>query len=137
MTTDTQADPLADAVAHARASLPAEACGFLLAPDDGAAIVATLRAHNHAAAPDRFAMAPLALVAAAATASARGLRVVGVYHSHPQGEPTPSAADTEAARHAWRDARSWRYLILGMGQGAVTARTWRFHQGWISSSGTA
>ena len=130
-------DPLADAIAHAQASLPHEACGFLLAVDGSGAIVATARADNQSVASDRFAIAPLQLLAADAAAASRGLRVVGVYHSHPDGEPVPSPADTEAARQIWRDRRSWEYVILGVRDGMVTSRAWRFDRGWVSSSGTA
>src|SRR2546430_7306105 len=48
-----------------------------------------------------------------------GLEVIGVYHSHPDHPPAPSAFDRE---HAW----PWlSYVIVGVGQGrAGELKSW-------------
>jgi proteasome lid subunit RPN8/RPN11 len=46
------------------------------------------------------------VVAAEHAARARGLELVGVWHSHPRGEALPSEADLRAA---WR---GWTQLIV-------------------------
>ena len=53
-------------------------------------------------------------------AQGRGRTIVGVWHSHPRGEPVPSATDRA---EAWPD---WSYLIAGVTNGALTdLRCWR------------
>jgi proteasome lid subunit RPN8/RPN11 len=129
---------LVDAVAHALAAWPEEACGLLLGGPDRI-VVATRRTANRARERDRFEIPPGELVRVAEDARSRGLDLVGVYHSHPDADPLPSAADTEGARCLWRDRPSWLYLILGVRAGVVTPRLWRFQCEWVevSSSGTA
>ncbi len=95
---------------HAREAHPDECCGFLLgsgtdaglaaAPDAAAAGALgvapreALRAVNRdGAGRTRFAIAPEDVFAAHRLAAARGLTVVGFYHSHPFGEARPSARD--------------------------------------------
>ena len=120
---------LADAFAHALAAWPEEACGLLLGGADGQ-VVTTRRMANRAQGRDRFELEPLELLQAEDEARRAGLVVAGVYHSHPDGGPEPSAADTESARCLWRDRSSWLYLILGVRDGAATGRLWRFADGW-------
>ena len=96
-----------DVVAHSRQEHPREACGVLLA-DDGT-VVATARASNVAAHPERqFEIDPSVLLACHRNARALGRTVAGWYHSHPGGPAAPSP--TDAAR-AVSDGKVW--LIAG------------------------
>jgi proteasome lid subunit RPN8/RPN11 len=90
--------------AHAEAAFPEEACGFLLgtATLDGERkeCALTLAGENEKLdeRERRFVIAPHQLLRAEEQALARGLDVVGIYHSHPSGVARPSAFDLA---HAW------------------------------------
>ena len=93
----------------AAVAAPREACGILLG--EGARIDAALPAANVAADPLRhFEIDPAALIAAHRAARAGGPRVVGYYHSHPGGEPRPSATDRACAAG---DGRVWAIVCRG------------------------
>ena len=68
---------------------------------------------------NRYLIAPEAFIEAEAELARGGLEVVGVYHSHPDHRPVPSAFDRE---HAW----PWlSYMIVGVARGrAQEARSW-------------
>lgn len=100
---------------HARAEHPREACGILLGTEG--AITAAEPAANVAARPEtNFEIDPAALLRAQRAARGSGQGIAGWYHSHPNGNPAPSA--TDAAR-AVEDGKLW--LIVA--SGGVTA--WR------------
>jgi proteasome lid subunit RPN8/RPN11 len=101
---------LARLVAEAAAAHE-EICGLLLA--DGTP-VACRNVHPE---PSRhFEIDPAALIAAHRAGRGGGAAIIGHYHSHPSGDPTPSVTD---AQDAAADGAIW--LILGGG----TARAWR------------
>ena len=83
----------ADAIeVHARAAAPDECCGLLLGR--GGDIVEAVRTRNIAAEPrSRFLIDPKDHIDGRRMARARGLDVVGFYHSHPSSPPEPSARD--------------------------------------------
>ncbi len=104
---------LAAIVDHAAAALPAEACGVVVGA--AADIAAAIRATNVAADPTTaFEIDPATLVAVHRAERTGAGRVVGWYHSHPNGVARPSA--TDAARAA-PDGRLW--LIAAAGQVAA------------------
>jgi proteasome lid subunit RPN8/RPN11 len=111
--------PLASIRAHARAAYPAECCGFLIGRR--AAGVATVEETRMAVnrcedAPERqFVISPLDYLRAEREAEARGLSVLGFYHSHPDAPPEPSATDL---RFAWPNTV---YLITSVWQGDPSA----------------
>jgi len=71
---------------------PEEACGLLLGR--GTRVVAARRTRNAAKRPLLgFVIDPLETLAVAEAAAEGGLEVVGVWHSHPQGEASMSSAD--------------------------------------------
>jgi proteasome lid subunit RPN8/RPN11 len=102
---------------------PHEGCGFLLGERDGDVHVRDhLFAANDreaAAAATRYLITPEDFRAATREADARQLEIVGVYHSHPDVPPRPSAFDRD---HAW----PWyQYLIVSVVQGRVDdMRAW-------------
>ena len=86
---------LAALLEHCRAALPDEACGYLAGR--AASVESVHPVRNAAAAPTRFAMEPRGQLAALEAIDRAGREVVGIYHSHPGGAPSPSAADLEQA----------------------------------------
>ncbi|MEZ0313723.1 MAG: Mov34/MPN/PAD-1 family protein [Myxococcota bacterium] len=83
-----------------RSAYPEEACGFLLG--HGELVERVLPVANVAADRRRgYLMAPAALLAAHREASARGLEVLGVFHSHPNGAARLSARDEHLAQAGW------------------------------------
>ncbi len=99
---------------HARRATPAEACGIVFGDlgIDTAEAAANVAEHKERA----FEIDPAALLRAHRTARAEGRKVLGWYHSHPNGSTEPSA--TDAAR-AVEDGRLW--LIAAGG----TVAAWR------------
>ena len=80
----------------AAAGLPEEVCGLLLGHDD--MIDRSVPARNIAPDPRRrFEIDPATLLATHRTAREQGLRVIGHYHSHPDGRAEPSARDAARA----------------------------------------
>jgi proteasome lid subunit RPN8/RPN11 len=86
-------------LAEARAASLRECCGLVLGQRRDAAAVATALhpARNLADAADRFAIDPVDQFAAQRAARAAGARVIGCYHSHPNGIAEPSAIDIAGA----------------------------------------
>lgn len=94
---------------------PREACGLLF----GAAgqIDGWQAIDNVAEDPERrFELAPAGLFAALRAERAGGPRIVGYWHSHPSGDPSPSATDAAMAQP---DGKLW--MIVASEQ----ARLWR------------
>ncbi|WP_395331580.1 M67 family metallopeptidase [Novosphingobium sp. BL-8H] len=89
---------------------PEECCGLLLGREGR--IESAVPAAN--VAPERtrhFEIDPAALLAAHRAARAGGPQILGYYHSHPGGQPIPSAVDRE---HSTGDLRIW--AIIGDGR---------------------
>jgi proteasome lid subunit RPN8/RPN11 len=106
-----------DAIAaQAKAAGEQECCGLLLGSPEQ--IDTILAAPNVAAdSRTRFEIDPAVLLCAHKAARAGGPAVAGCYHSHPSGDPTPSAED---AAQAEPNGALW--LICGL-SGTITA--WR------------
>ncbi|HEX8556121.1 MAG TPA: M67 family metallopeptidase, partial [Sphingomonas sp.] len=94
---------------------PDEICGLLFGTPD--VIAAAHPCRNFATDPRaRFEIDPAPLLAAHRAARAGGARVIGHYHSHPSGAPTPSLTDAACAAP---DGSLW--LIAASGE----VRAWR------------
>lgn len=86
-------DQLRDEAARA---FPRECCGLLAGTD--CRIEAVIPARNvHPEPRTHFEIDPRALIDAHRAARGTGPNVLGYYHSHPDGEPTPSATDRAMA----------------------------------------
>ncbi len=111
---------------QAEAAYPEECCGVLLGtPGEGNDLVREARACANArgGTRGRYAIAPHDLIAAQRDARARGLLIVGFYHSHPDHPPEPSA--TDLAEAYWEDCC---YVIVAVtSAGAGELRAWRLH----------
>jgi len=111
---------------HGEETYPYECCGALLGrdvADEGRREILEvfpLVNRREDSPRNRFSLSPRDVLAAEREAVARGLDVLGWYHSHPDHPARPSEYDRE---HAW----PWySYIILSVRQG-VTAevRSWR------------
>ena len=115
MAVEVTSGVLAKLLAEADRAAPEECCGLLLGrgePGREGRIDAMQPAANVSDAPRvRFEIDPAVLLAAHKAARAGGPRVLGYYHSHPEGHPVPSATDCE---HSTGDLRIW--AIIGKGQ---------------------
>ena len=110
---------------HVESLYPEEACGGLLGLEDGPENLSVSEAAPHANAqvPERqrrYLLVPEDVLRLERRAEARGLQVVGFYHSHPDAAARPSGFDLE---HAWL----WYiYLIVGVDEGkAGEISAWR------------
>ena len=87
---------LDELIAEAAFAHPHECCGILLG--EGEAIRAVMPAANvHPTPGTHFEIDPQALVAAHREAREGGARVLGYYHSHPNGLARPSSTDEAMA----------------------------------------
>jgi proteasome lid subunit RPN8/RPN11 len=121
--TDAQAGAI---LAHARAEAPREACGLVAGvPERGVyRAVEIIPVANNASDPlHLYQMDERELARQITSLNARGLTLVGLYHSHPAGDPIPSPVDI--AQAAYPDTA---YLIVGLKRGELAAWTIRFGQ---------
>jgi proteasome lid subunit RPN8/RPN11 len=125
-------EALTTIVAHARRDAPNECCGLLVgrvAPPaetegpakagayaQGPSILEAIPCSNGAADPTRrYEISPVDYFAQIHrcrrinAAQSERFAVVGAYHSHPRGDPEPSATDAEQA------FRDFVFLIVGLG----------------------
>ncbi|MEJ2216510.1 MAG: M67 family metallopeptidase [Gemmatimonadota bacterium] len=114
---------------HARDAFPRECCGALLGPvpacaDERRRVDVVLQAVNEANDAARYGLGAEAVRALDAEARARGLCVVGYYHSHPDGQPRPSVLDRDLA---------WPWLVYVIqpvdDAGAAEPAAWMLEQG--------
>ena len=111
--------------AHGRETYPHECCGFLLGAPSGNEVTEIARASNarEDSPANRYLIPPVEFVRVQRDADARGLEIVGFYHSHPDHPARPSAFDRD---HAWP---GYAYLIAAVEQGEPRdLRGWRLEQ---------
>lgn len=121
-------------IEHARRSYPEECCGLLAGPApesfgtpdavlEPVEAVALENAWGEGPRSNRYALDPRALLEAERRLEARGLCVLGVYHSHPDAPAWPSPFDLE---RAWP---SYAYLIVSVRAArAADSRVWLLSQ---------
>jgi len=108
---------------HGEADYPAEACGLVGGTVEGdrkvAVQVVPLANQRSDSSRNRYLIDPQAFRRAEAQLARDGLEVIGVYHSHPDHPPAPSAFDQE---NAW----PWlSYLIVAVARGrAGDLKSW-------------
>lgn len=115
-------------LSDARAAAPVECCGILA----GACEAGVARVHEVHRAPNvaegdrtrRYLLDPRTHLRVQRDCRARGLEIVGFYHSHPDGRAVPSAADAEMA---WPGAV---YLIVAAPEAEPPeVRAWQLSKG--------
>ncbi len=112
----------------AELSYPYEACGLLLGQAVGelVAVERVLHARNldFGRLRNHYLLDPDDFLAADRVARAAGLEIVGIWHTHPDAPPRPSATDLETA---WE---GYSYLIVGVAAlGTTELRAWRLEDG--------
>jgi proteasome lid subunit RPN8/RPN11 len=126
MTLEIDQPTLTQLHAHLEATYPEEGAGFLLGANGvSRQVTAILPIHNareDAARHNRFLLTPLDTARAEDEADARGLTIVGIFHSHPDCPNVPSEFDRD-----W--ALPWSsYTISRVDRGkAVSIRSWRLN----------
>ncbi len=97
---------------EAARAYPAEGCGALLGPaEDAVSEIVALANVDQSTPRTRFAVSPLDYLAAEDSADARGLKLLGFWHSHPDHPARPSPTDRA---YAWPGLLT---LVIGVEQG--------------------
>ncbi len=114
--------------AHALGDYPHECCGALLGTEhpDGRRVAISLPIANVSGEDRRrrFSVAPRDYIRAEREADARGLRLLGFYHSHPDHPARPSETDRTFAQPGFS------YPIVSVGaDGVGEIRSWRLDDG--------
>lgn len=86
---------LAEMIAHARADLPNEACGYL--GEKGGVVGRVIRLTNADASPEHYSLLPAEQFAAVQALRSEGFVLRAVYHSHPESPARMSAEDLRLA----------------------------------------
>ena len=111
-------DPVLQKIeAFARARFPDEACGLLVGrrADGAIKVFGACESQNIAANPhSHFEVDPGLRLRLQRELRDQGAEIVGVFHSHPSGDPAPSKTDSAAI---WEPDLLW--LITAVAQGAV------------------
>ncbi|MGH2605377.1 MAG: Mov34/MPN/PAD-1 family protein, partial [Anaerolineales bacterium] len=115
-------DQWASMVAHVQSCLPEEGCGLLEGLRGRVDYVIPVTNADHS--PFRFRMEPREQIEAMGSIEERGLELVGIYHSHPNGPSGPSPIDLAEA--AYPEAI---HLILSSPEGRWQARAFRIRDG--------
>jgi desampylase len=112
-------------VNHALTESPREACGILAGTQDR--VIEILPVANIAVDPhSTYYMDERQFTYTLLTLEARGLSLLGFYHSHPTGDPIPSHIDVRHASYP-----NTPYMIVGLrGQPRIAA--WRINYGQVT-----
>jgi proteasome lid subunit RPN8/RPN11 len=105
----------------AEAAYPGECCGLLVGVQHKNGVHEVKRvtpSRNLGKAPDRFEIDPQLWVDVTRAHRGGAMRVVGLYHSHPDGPAQPSAIDLEAA---WGEELVWLIVAVDGKGGAAQA----------------
>ena len=107
-------------VAEAEKGYPHEVCGILLGRGAEVSEAHPAKNSNTDRSRDRYLIDSLDQLSIEKDARARGLDVLGYYHSHPDHPARPSVTDAE---QSWENVT---YVIVGVEAGSVRAVTaWR------------
>jgi proteasome lid subunit RPN8/RPN11 len=107
-------------VGHSFDGLPDEACGLLAGPFGTGKVVAAYRCRNDAASARVYTLNGQDQLRADREAQARGLEIIGVYHSHTHTDPYPSPTDIAQAPDP-----DWHYVIVSLRDGDPMLRSYR------------
>jgi proteasome lid subunit RPN8/RPN11 len=113
-------------LAHARRAHPRECCGFLIGA--GRRVHFTVPMRNVARGRTRYRIDPAAHIRLLRVLRAffPPMGILGVYHSHPEGDARPSPTDVAQAAYA-----SWWYLIVGLRSRRPTLKGFRIDGGQV------
>jgi proteasome lid subunit RPN8/RPN11 len=117
----------AQMVGHAYDCLPEEACGLLAGHHGGDKAVVCYRTTNVAHSARVYTVDPKEHLLADRDAEARGLEILGVFHSHTHTVAYPSPTDVEQAPDP-----TWHYVLVSLADEAPVVRSYRIADGNIS-----
>lgn len=121
--TEAQGHALAD---YAREAAPQEACGILVGV--GEQVEDVIPIPNAAADPiHHYRLDDAAFARALMQLDKRGLELLAVYHSHPDGEPIPSPTDIRQATFP-----DTPYVIIGLSAGEARLAAWQMRYGEVT-----
>ncbi len=112
-------------VATAIRALPNEGCGLLVGRADE--VVEVVASPNVADSARVYEVDPRVLLRTFRDAEARGLEVIGVFHSHTHSAAYPSPTDVAQAPDP-----SWHYVLVSLADETSDVRSYRIVEGAIS-----
>lgn len=115
---------IASMVAHARQDAPIEVCGYLASRDG--LVCHHFPMTNTDQEAEHFTMDPKEQFAVVRAARDLGLRICGVYHSHPV---TPARPSEEDIRLAFDPTVS--YVIVSLADDEATVKSFRIQKGEV------
>jgi proteasome lid subunit RPN8/RPN11 len=113
-------------VGHCLDGLPDEACGLIAARPGTDKAVVCYPTRNAAESSRIYEVDPRDLLRADRDAEARGLELVGVFHSHTHTEAYPSPTDVAQAPDP-----NWHYVLVSLKDMAPVVRSYRIVDGNI------
>ena len=113
-------------VEHCLAGLPEEACGLLGGTPDPAGATVVYPTRNVAESARLYTVAPLEHLRADRDAEARGLELIGVFHSHTHTDAYPSPTDVAQAPDP-----GWHYVLVSLKYADPVVRSFRIVDGTI------
>jgi proteasome lid subunit RPN8/RPN11 len=114
-------------VGHAYDDFPNETCGLLGGHPASAKAVVCYPTANVADSARVYTVDPRGHLRADRDADARGLEVIGVYHSHTHTPAYPSPTDVAQAPDP-----NWHYIIVSLAEDAPVIRSYRIVDGNIA-----
>jgi len=117
-------------VGHCYDGLPLEACGLLAGPPGQNKATVCYPTRNTAESARVYTVDPLQHLKADRDAEARGLEIVGVFHSHTHTDAYPSPTDVAQAPDP-----TWHYVLVSLRDLAPTVRSFRIVDGKITEEG--
>jgi proteasome lid subunit RPN8/RPN11 len=113
-------------VGHGLDGLPDEACGVLAGPLGTGRVIVAYPCRNDAGSARVYTINGQDFLHADRDAQARGLEIVGVYHSHTHTDPYPSPTDVDQAPDP-----GWHYVIVSFKDPEPMLRSYRIVDGRI------
>jgi len=117
---------VSELLAHARTQAPIEACGYLVAKNSIA--VDSIRLTNVDNSPEHFSLDPAEQFAAVRRIRKGGMRLCGVYHSHPASPARPSQEDIRLALDP-----TLSYVIVSLATPEPEIRSFTIRSGVVTS----
>lgn len=109
-------------VEHAHGTVPEEACGLIFG--HGSRADAIVPVTNVADEPQHhYLMSPAEIAQHLPAYSRKNMTLIGLYHSHPNGEPVPSQTDIRDATFPHT-----AYLIVGLSNRRTQLAAWTINQ---------
>jgi proteasome lid subunit RPN8/RPN11 len=115
----------AQMIAHCWVGLPLEACGLLAGTGDSATVCYPTT--NVAESALVYTVDPKGFLYADRDAEARGLTILGVFHSHTHTAAYPSPTDVAQAPDP-----DWHYVLVSLADGVPVVRSYRIVGGNIT-----